>query len=54
MSIPKPGGPLLHDLDRPEHLLVWSLRAIALGNPTHPTCCSSDSLQNEILRLSRS
>ncbi len=36
MSIPKPGGPLLHDLDRPEHLLVWSLRAIALGNEDCP------------------
>jgi hypothetical protein len=36
MPIPNPSGPLLHDLSRPEHLLVWSLRAIALGNEDCP------------------
>ncbi len=36
MHIAEPSGALLHDLSRSEHLLVWSLRAIALGNEDCP------------------
>jgi hypothetical protein len=41
MPVPKPSGALLHDLSRPEHLLVWTLRAIALGNEDCPIVVST-------------
>jgi len=41
MPIATPSRVLLHDLSRPEHLLVWSLRAIALGNEDCPIVAST-------------
>jgi hypothetical protein len=38
---PTPSDVLLHDLSRPEHLLVWTLRAIALGNEDCPIVAST-------------
>jgi len=37
MQSPAAGAALLQDLSRPEHLLVWAMRAIALGHEDCPT-----------------
>jgi hypothetical protein len=41
MPVQPSSGVLLHDLSRPEHLLVWSLRAIALGHEDCPIVVST-------------